>query len=104
MLIETVVCSARKGRDARLLRLLESRQAFKKRSEGCRGAWVAPAAGQKGMFLVQSLFLDLAAWKEVNERIKSELDPKDGGIEAELVGPPLVGMFEIDEDQLPFSN
>ena len=104
MLMETIVCSARKGRDVRLLRLLESRQAFKNRCEGCMGAWVAPASGQKGMFLVQAIYVDEVAWKNANDRVISELDSKDGGIDVVFAGPPLIGMFTIEAEKLPFSN
>ena len=33
--LETVVCSARKGVDARLERMLEARQEMRRRTEGC---------------------------------------------------------------------
>ena len=38
-ILETAIVSARKGRDARLLRVLETRQKFKLRQEGCLSAW-----------------------------------------------------------------
>ena len=104
MWIETVVCSARKGRSARLRRLLEARQALKKRCDGCSSAWVAPAVSEKNLFLVQAIFTDEKSWRSASERIVAELDSKDGGIEPELVGPPLVGMFQIDEEDLKSSK
>ncbi len=100
MWMETVVCSARKGRAARLRRLLEARQALKKRCDGCIAAWVAPAIAEKNLFLVQAIFTDEKSWRLASERIAKELDPADGGIESELGGPPLVGMFNLDENDL----
>lgn len=98
--IETVVCSARKGRSSRLQRLLESRQAFKRRKKGCLGAWLAPAAGQAGMFLVQSVYADEESWRRISDEITEELDSRDGGLESELIGPPLVGMFVVPFEDL----
>ena len=36
--------------------------------------------------------------EENSSEIKESLDAQDGGIESLLMGPPLVGIFEIDED------
>ena len=43
--LETVVCSARKGVDARLERMLEARQEMRRRTEGCIRAWVSRSMG-----------------------------------------------------------
>lgn len=75
-------------------RLLKARQALKRRCEGCLGAWVAPGIADKNLFLVQAIFVDEKSWKIASEKITAELDSKDGGIESELGGPPLVGMFK----------
>jgi len=100
MLIETVVCSARKGRSARLARLLKARQALKRRCEGCVSAWIAPALGDDNLFLVQATYVDKKSWRAASKRVIDELDSKDGGIESELGGPPLVGMFEVNSADL----
>ncbi len=104
MWVETVVCTARRGRTARLRRLLDARQALKRRCEGCQGAWVAPGIGDKNIFLVQAIFVDEKSWKKASEKISTELDTKDGGIESELGGPPLVGMFKVKAADLKFEE
>jgi hypothetical protein len=104
MWVETVVCTARRGRIARLRRLLEARQAMKRRCEGCLGAWVAPGIGDKNLFLVQAIFVDEKSWKNASEKVSSQLDSKDGGIESELGGPPLVGMFDAKSTDLKISD
>ena len=93
MWVETVVCTSRRGRTSRLHRLLKARQALKRRCEGCLGAWVAPGIADNNLFLVQAIFVDEKSWKAASEKITAELDSEDGGIESELGGPPLVGMF-----------
>ncbi len=99
-----MVCTSRRGRTARLCRLLEARQALKRRCEGCLGAWVAPGIGDKNIFLVQAVFVDEKSWKAASERISAELDSKDGGIESELGGPPLVGMFNAKAADMKFGD
>ena len=42
-ILETAIVSARKGRDARLLRVVETRQKLKLRQEGCLSAWISPS-------------------------------------------------------------
>ncbi|RAH14762.1 MAG: hypothetical protein CMB20_002555 [Methanobacteriota archaeon] len=94
--LETVVCSSRKGVDARLERMLEARQEMRRRTDGCLKAWVSRSIDGKPMFLVQSVYVDEESWRNCSERIISELDSRDGGIESLLSGPPLVGMFAVD--------
>ena len=48
------------------------------------------------MFLVQSVYVDEESWRKCSERIISELDSRDGGVESLLSGPPLVGIFAVD--------
>ena len=95
MLLETVVCSARTGREKRLRRLLETRRAYRLRCEGCCAAWFAESSDGTPTFLVQAIFEDEEAWRRISGKISEELDPIDGGVENCLNGPPLVGMFEI---------
>ncbi|MBT04796.1 MAG: hypothetical protein CMA92_03380 [Euryarchaeota archaeon] len=94
--LETVVCSSRKGVDARLERMLEARQEMRRRTDGCLKAWVSRSIDGNAMFLVQSVYEDEESWRKCSERIISELDSRDGGIESLLSGPPLVGMFAVD--------
>ena len=98
--VETIVCSGRKGSDARLRRMLKARQEYKRRQVGCIGAWIGLAAENKTMMLVQSAFVSEKDWRRISSEIQSTLDVEDGGIEGLLLGPPLVGVFEIPDDQL----
>jgi len=99
--LETVICSARKGRDARLQRMLERRQLLRKRSKGCLEAWVSRSMDGQPMFIVQAIYEDEDSWRSVNDRIESELDSKDGGFQDLLSGPPLVGIFALNHEDLP---
>jgi|TARA_B110000444_G_scaffold257797_1_gene297098 heme-degrading monooxygenase HmoA len=98
--IETVVCGAAKGKGARFLRMLETRQAFKRRQDGCLAAWVANSTDGTDMVLVQTVFNDRQAWKKISDEVLKVLDAKDGGLESVVAGPPLIGMFEIDPRHL----
>ena len=107
VLIETVVCSGASGKEARFRRMLEVRQEFKRRQDGCLAAWVAPSTDGHGLFLVQSIFEDQKSWKRISELIVMKLDAKDGGLEGVIGGPPLVGLFESPLDSLnikPYSE
>ena len=96
VLIETVVCAGAKGKSARFLRMLEARQAYKRRQQGCLAAWIGQSTDGAGMVLVQTVFENRKAWQRISEEVLNVLDAKDGGLESVVAGPPLVGMFEID--------
>ena len=98
--VETVVCAGAPGKEARFLRMLDSRQTYKRRQEGCLAAWTGTSIDGAGMVLVQSVFVDNNAWKRISDEVMKALDSKDGGMESVLAGPPLVGMFEIDPEKL----
>ncbi len=98
MLMETIVCSARSGKEKRLRKLLDTRVAFRKRSKRCKHAWVCESADGSGTFLIQAIYLNEDGWRKISEGIQKQLDPKDGGIESCLNGPPLVGMFIFEEE------
>ena len=98
--LETVVCSARKGVDARLERMLEARQEMRRRTEGCLRAWVSRSMDGQPMFLLQAIYVDEESWHRSAKRVANELDSRDGGIESLLGGPPLVGIFSFDEKNL----
>ena len=95
VLLETVVCAGAEGKQARFLRMLETRQAYKRRQDGCLGAWVGQSIDESGMVVVQTAFTDRASWKKISEEVIATLDSKDGGLESVLAGPPLIGMFEV---------
>ena len=95
--IETVVCSAKDGSSAKLRRLVLARQEFKRRQNGCIAAWMGTALDNDTMILVQSVYATAQDWKTFSEKIRQELDEVDGGIERFLLGPPLVGMFDVGD-------
>ena len=98
--METVVCSARRGVDARLERMLEARQEMRRRTDGCIRAWVSRSMDNQPMFLLQAIYEDEDAWHNCAKRIADELDSRDGGIDSLLGGPPLVGIFALDPKDL----
>ena len=98
--LETVVCSARKGVDARLHRMLEARQEMRRRAEGCLKAWVSRSKDGQPTFLIQAIYVDEKSWHSCSKKIKDELDSRDGGIDSLLSGPPLIGIFSIRESDL----
>lgn len=102
--LETVVCSARKGVDARLERMLEARQEMRRRTEGCVRAWVSRSMDGQPMFLLQAIYDDEESWHRSAKRVAEELDSRDGGIESLLGGPPLVGIFSLDPKNLDFDK
>jgi len=102
--METIVCSGKKGSDARLRRMIKARLEFKRRQDGCLAAWIGRGAEDGTMLLVQSAFTSAQAWKRISSEIKDTLDTQDGGIESLLLGPPLVGIFEIDDVDFQILN
>ena len=100
VLVETVVCTGAEGKGARFKRMIEARQEFKRRQEGCIAAWIGQSIDGQGLFIVQSVFADKKSWKKISQAISEILDTKDGGLESVFGGPPLVGMFEIPLDAL----
>lgn len=102
--LETVVCSARKGVDARLERMLEARQEMRRRTEGCIRAWVSKSFDGQPMFLVQAIYENQESWHRCAKRVAEELDSRDGGIESLLGGPPLVGIFALNPENLDLDS
>jgi hypothetical protein len=98
--METIVCSSKKGTDARLRRMLKARQEFKRRQKGCIGAWMGQGPQDATMILVQSVFKSQEDWNQISTLIQSTFDSKDGGVEALLLGPPLVGIFELEPSEM----
>ena len=99
MWMETIVCSAKTGKEKRLRKLLNTRIALRKRNKQCKDAWVCQSADGSGTFLIQAIYVNETAWRKVSDLIKEKLDPKDGGIEPFLIGPPLVGMFIFEGEK-----
>ena len=91
--LETVICSARRGQDARLRRALEARSAYKRRQSGCLASWVSRSHDGQPMFLVQSWYVDQATWRTVSDSMEEHFGSQDA-FEHLLSGPPLVGAFE----------
>jgi len=100
VIIETVVCSPAQGREARLLRMLNARQEFKRQKPGCLAAWYAKSSDGESLLLVQSVFTSRQNWIDISNAIVETLDSRDGGLESCLLGPPLVGVFTADSDDL----
>ena len=46
-ILETVVCSSRSGTDARLHRMLSTRQLLRRRIDGCLHAWVSRSSANR---------------------------------------------------------
>jgi hypothetical protein len=90
---ETVICSARRGQDARLRRALEARSAYKRRQPGCLASWVSRSHDGQPMFLVQSWYIDQDTWRVVSDSMEEHFGHQDA-FEHLLSGPPLVGAFE----------
>ncbi|MEL0330742.1 MAG: hypothetical protein VW982_00830 [Candidatus Poseidoniales archaeon] len=80
--------------------MLKARQEYKRRQDGCIGAWLGMGAESASMMLVQSAYATAEDWKRISEQIQTTLDAEDGGIEGMMLGPPLVGLFEIPDDEL----
>ncbi len=99
-IIETVVCSPAQGKDARLLRMLNARQEFKRQRSGCLAAWCAKSSDGEQLLLVQSVFASRQDWLDISKAIIETLDSRDGGLDSCLLGPPLVGVFTVETDDL----
>ena len=98
--LETVVCTPKEGKGARLRRMLESRKTYKLRQDGCVHSWIGESADDSGVLLVQTLYASMQDWQLISKKIVSVLDEQDGGVDSCLQGPPLVGLFDVAEDFL----
>ena len=99
-IMETVVCSPAQGKDARFLRMLNTRQEFKRQQSGCLAAWYAKSSDGEPLLLVQSVFASRQDWINISNAIIETLDSRDGGLDSCLLGPPLVGVFTIETKDL----
>ena len=97
--LETVVCSSHKKVDARFSRILNAHQEMKRRQDGCLLAWAAKSVDGQPLFLVQTLYGSRKHLKKITKIVSEKLDPEHGPLESFMSGPPLVGIFEVDEVQ-----
>jgi len=96
--LETIVCQAKEGKEARFERMVKSRIELAKRQGGCVNSWFGKSSTDEFLFLIQTVYQDLDSFHEVKKLVDSTLDPKDGGLESCLSGPPLLGLFKIDDN------
>ncbi len=99
MWMETAVLSARSGYEARLRRMLKARSAVRRNSKGCVKSWVGETSVGKGTFILQALY-DSENAIGLALKLVSELDEKDGGLESVLEAPPIVGVFEVEAEDV----
>ena len=95
--LETVVCSSRKKVDARFLRVINAHQELKRRQEGCIAAWAARSVDGQPLFLVQSLYKSRKHLQKITTLVSEKMDSEHGSLQSFMAGPPLVGIFEVDE-------
>ena len=98
--LETIVCSANPGVEARLERMISARVEFRNRQEGCIKSWCGKSTTDESLFIFQSVYVDLESLKEITKRSSESLDSTDGGLESCLIGPPLVGLFDISSEDM----
>ena len=93
--LETIVCQAADGKEARFERLVKARVELSMRHEGCERSWYGISHTDDKLFLIQCIYRDMVSFHRIKKIIEETLDSKDGGLEACLSGPPLLGLFEI---------
>ncbi len=99
-LLETIVCSPQDGKESRFERILATRVEYRMRQDGCLKSWFAKSYEGDNLYIIQSIYQSKDYWIDISEKIKQHLDPKDGGVESCLIGPPLIGMFSIESDKI----
>lgn len=97
--LETVVCSSKKKVDARFLRVLNAHQELKRRQENCIAAWAARSVDGQPLFLVQSLYTSRKDLQRITKLVSEKMDSEHGSLQSFMSGPPLVGIFEVDETE-----
>ena len=100
LVLETIVCQTMKGKEARFERMVRARVELSKRQEGCINSWHGISNSDEYLYLIQTAYQDLEQFHVIKKLIEDTLDVKDGGLESCLSGPPLLGLFEIDENAL----
>ena len=97
--LETVVCSSKKKVDARFLRVLNAHQELKRRQQGCIAAWAARSVDGQPLFLVQSLYKSRKHLQKITKQVSEIMDSEHGSLQSFMAGPPLMGIFEVDESK-----
>ena len=103
LLLETIVCQTESGKESRFERMVKSRVELSKRQDGCKNSWYGKSKTDQFLFIIQSVYLDIESYHQTKSHIEKTLDSKDGGLESCLIGPPLLGMFEISDDSINMS-
>jgi hypothetical protein len=93
--LETVVCSSNIGMEARLERMILARVEYRNRQPGCLKSWYGKSVSDENLFIFQTIYVDIESMKEISKLSSETLDVKDQGLESCLIGPPLIGIFEI---------
>ena len=99
-ILETIVCQTMKGKEARFERMVKARGELSKRQTGCLNSWHGISNSDQYHYLIQTAYQNLEEFHTIKKLIEDTLDSKDGGLESCLSGPPLLGLFEIDETAL----
>ena len=79
--------------------MIKSRIELSKRQSGCVAAWYGKSNTDPYLFIIQIAYRSLDDFHAV-KKVVENLDAKDGGLEACLVGPPLLGLFDISDNAL----
>ena len=64
-------------------------------------SWYARSSDDNYLFIFQTIFTDRDSMKLISELSQKKLDANDGGVQSCLIGPPLVGIFDIVEEIFP---
>ena len=99
-ILETIVCQTMKGKEARFERMVKARVELSKRRTGCLNSWHVISNSDQYLYLIQTAYQNLEQFHVIKKLIEDTLDVKDGGLESCLSGPPLLGLFEIEESAL----
>ena len=98
--LETIVCQTSKGKEARFERMIKSRVEYSKRQDGCENAWYGISSTDEYLFIIQICYDSMDSFHNVKKLVEETLDKQDGGLEACLSGPPLLGLFEINANAI----
>ena len=104
LILETIVCQTVKGKEARFGRMVKSRVELSKRQDGCVDSWYGISNSDPFLYLIQTAYVDMDKFHEIKKLIETTLDAKDGGLETCLNGPPLLGLFDIEENAINFAK
>ena len=75
--LETVVCQAKEGKEARFERMVKSRIELAKRQDGCINSWYGKSSSDEFLFLIQTVYENLESFHIVKKTVDNTLDPKD---------------------------